>query len=235
MSTLQERIAEIMGTTGLSVGDLAKISDVSSSAVTQWKDGPTNTIKAGPATKLEAATKYSARWIATGEGPKFKAERSNVIALHPEDDLPDDVVQIPEYKVRFSGGDGNVVIDYELSEESQPATYRLSWMQRMHFNPDKLKRFKVKGNSMEPLLFNGDSVLVNEAESDMEQIVDGKVYAIRYGNELRVKRLYRRLDGSLTLHSENPDFKDEDVPPELVEQHITIIGRVRDKSGVGGL
>lgn len=160
---------------------------------------------------------------------------SNVLALDPEDELPEDVVQIPEYKVRFSGGNGNTAIDYELSEESEPATYRRSWMQRLHLNPEKLKRFKVKGDSMESLLYNGDSVLVNLAENDIKQLIDGKIYAIRYGNELRVKRLYRKLDGSLVLRSENLNYKDEDVPPALVQQHITIIGRVRDKSGAGGL
>ena len=62
-----------------------------------------------------------------------------------------------------------------------------------------------------------------------------KVYALRYGNDLRIKRLYRRLDGTLILRSDNPRYKDEEVPPVLAEEHITIIGRVRDKSGAGGL
>lgn len=163
------------------------------------------------------------------------APRPNVIALHPEDEVPDNVVQIPEYRVRFSGGNGSVAVSYELAEEVEPATYRLSWMQRMRLNPEKLKRFKVKGDSMEPLLFSGDSVLVNLAENDIKEVQDGKVYAIRYGNELRVKRLYRRLDGGLTLRSYNPEHKDEDLTPDLVAQHITVIGRVRDKSGAGGL
>lgn len=158
-----------------------------------------------------------------------------VVARHPDDDLGAGEIEIAEYNVKFSGGDGNVVIDYELAEESEPATYRLSWVQRMRLNPEKLKRFKVKGDSMETLLFQGDTVLVNTAENTFDQIIDGKVYAIRYGNELRVKRLFRKLDGTLTLHSDNPAHKEEVVPPALVQQHITIIGRVRDKSGSGGL
>ena len=180
-------------------------------------------------------SKVSHQWLRDGSGNMLPAGNGNVVALHPEDELPDDVVQIPESKVRFSGGNGNTAIEYELAEESESATYRLSWLQRNHLNPEKLKRFKVKGDSMEPLLFHGDSVLVNLAENDIKHLADGKVYAIRYGNELRVKRLYPKLDGSLTLRSDNPSHKDEDVPPTLVQQHITIIGRVRDKSGAGGL
>ena len=233
VGTLQARIAELMEATDWSVGEISRITGVSSSAVSQWKDGPTKTIKIGPATKLAVASGYSAVWIATGEGPKKPT--SNVIALHAEDDLPDDFIQVAEYKVKFSGGNGQTVVSYDLQEESEPATYRLSWMQRMRLSPDKLKRFKVKGDSMEPLLFDGDSVLVNLAENDFSQLSDGKVYAIRYGNELRVKRLFRRLDGGLVLHSDNPAYKDEDLTPALVAEHITIIGRVRDKSGSGGL
>ncbi|MFD2755984.1 LexA family protein [Comamonas terrae] len=69
MSTLQERIAHLMEKTGLKVAEIARITGVSSSAVTQWKDGPTQSLKTAPATKLANATGFSAMWIATGAGP----------------------------------------------------------------------------------------------------------------------------------------------------------------------
>ncbi|MDN5503243.1 MAG: peptidase S24 [Comamonas sp.] len=68
MSTLQERIAHLMEKTGLKVSEIARITGVSSSAVTQWKDGPTQSLKTAPATKLAEATGFSAMWIATGTG-----------------------------------------------------------------------------------------------------------------------------------------------------------------------
>lgn len=68
MTTLQDRIAKVMAETGKTVGELADIAGVSSSAVTQWKDGPTKSLKTAPATKLAAATGFSAMWIATGDG-----------------------------------------------------------------------------------------------------------------------------------------------------------------------
>lgn len=180
--------------------------------------------------------KISHIWLRdeTGEMTEV-ASRPHIIAKHREDPSRDEEIEIAEYNVRFSGGNGSTVIDYDLSEESEPATYRLSWIQRMKLNPEKLKRFKVRGDSMEPLLFPGDTVLVNQAENDIKELLDGKVYAIRYGNDLRVKRLFRKLNGSLILRSENPLYQDEEVTPDLVHQHITIIGRVRDKSGTGGL
>lgn len=101
-------------------------------------------------------------------------------------------------------------------------------------NPARCIRYKVHGDSMYPLLHDGDTVLVHLGETN---IINGKVYAMRYGDELRIKRVYRKLDGGLVLHSDNPEFlpRDEDVPAAVAHEHIAIIGRVREKSGAGGL
>lgn len=71
MNTLQDRIAEVMAVAGLTVGELADIAGVTSSAATQWKDGPTKTLKAAPAAKLAAKTGFRALWLSSGEGPKM--------------------------------------------------------------------------------------------------------------------------------------------------------------------
>lgn len=81
MQTLQDRIAELMRSTGWTVGRIAEISGVSSSAVTQWKDGPTKTLKTAPATRLAAASGFNALWIASGDGPMLSREASEALAL----------------------------------------------------------------------------------------------------------------------------------------------------------
>lgn len=156
---------------------------------------------------------------------------SSVSAHDADDDLPDEFVYVPESKIEFSAGNG-CTVTYELIEDDEPATYRRAWFQKYGINPERVRRFRVSGDSMEPMLFARDTILVNTGETN---VIDGKLYAIRYGDELRVKYLFRRLDGTLTLHSVNPQYKDEEVPPELAQEHITVIGRVRDKSGTGGL
>ena len=176
-------------------------------------------------------------WFDLPPGATTATERhsvgGSVIALHGEDHLPDGYIQIKESQVRFAAGNGHNPTFDELTT-SVPATYRLEWFQRERINPAHCKRFKVDGDSMQRTLFNKDTVLVNLGE---KIIVDGRVYAIRYGEELRIKRLYKRLDGGLILHSDNPDHhpRDEELSPEVVVEHISIIGRVRDKSGAGGL
>lgn len=238
-STLKQRMAELQALKpGISKSDLARAAGVKAPSVSDWFSGKTKEIKSAPALAVAALYGVNVLWLTQGKGPRDAHERADgesILAIHPDDELPPETVSIPEHQIKFSGGNGTSVIDYELSEDAEPATYRLSWLQRNKLSAARLRRFKVSGQSMEPLLFHGDTVLVNLAENSLEHLIDGKVYAIRYGDELRVKRLFRRLDGTLILRSDNEAFKDEEVPPMLVEKHITIIGRVRDKSGSGGL
>lgn len=165
------------------------------------------------------------------EGLLNQGQPVNIVG---EKDHPGDAyIQIRESQVRFAAGNGRTAHFDEL-QDSVPATYRQEWFAKEGINPANARRFKVDGDSMEPFLHHGDTVLVNLAETS---IINGKVYALRYGEELRIKRVYRKLDGGLILHSDNPDYlpRDEEIPPAVVEEHIAIIGRVRDKSGTGGL
>ena len=91
--------------------------------------------------------------------------------------------------------------------------------------------FTVSGDSMEPLLWEGDSITVNTSE---KEVLNGKVYVFTYRGEWRVKRLRKLLDGGLLVISENPSWKDEEIPADQTDQ-VFIIGRVVDRSGNGGL
>ena len=229
MARVYQAAQVLKGVTGQTA--LANLLNTSPQRIKNWEERGVS--KRGML-EIEDAIGCPALWIETGKGNYKPVAASNVIALHPGEPTPDGSLMIKESRVRFSAGNGHRPT-YEIIEESEPATYRVSWFQKRHINPDKVRRFSIVGDSAEPLLYAGDSVLVNLAENDLNKILDGKMYAFRYGDELRIKRLFRRLDGTLTLRSENPAYKDEDVSPELAEEHITLIGRVRDRSGSGGL
>ena len=86
---------------------------------------------------------------------------------------------------------------------------------------------------MEPLLYDGDRILVNTAPQ--ERIKDGSVYAVNYDGELRVKRLQKRLDGTFSLISDNPSYPPEIVPPDILRDgRFFIIGKVIEKSSTAG-
>ena len=142
-----------------------------------------------------------------------------------------DLMHLEESIVRF-GPEPECRVIYEQAKESKSITYRYSWLKERGIKPENARRFKVTEESMEPLLFSDDSVLVNIAETDVQ---NRKVYALRYRDELRFRRVLKKLNGSLLLQSENPRFFDEEINLDEVNRHITIIGRVRGKFGSGGL
>lgn len=209
----------------------------SPSQVSQWVNGHRRLSTSSARTietTLNLGIGYFDLPLSAIEAREQSANKSNILTLHDDDPVFEGFVRIPASRVEFSGGDGRLVEFFEDFED-KPATYRLDWFSNQHLDPRHCKRFKVTHNSMEPLLYSGDSMLVDLTDNDIEHITDGKVYAIRYGNALRVKRLYKQLNGSLILKSENPEYADERIEAADIDEYITIIGRVRDKSGTGGL
>lgn len=89
MNTLSDRMTELMQATGWSIGKIAEVAAVSSSAVSQWVNGQTQSIKLEPAIRIERESGFSALWIANGKGEK----RAN---LPP----PSDEMLEPEYAGR---------------------------------------------------------------------------------------------------------------------------------------
>lgn len=144
-------------------------------------------------------------------------------AMQPNDDY----VEIPEFDIRFSAGHGAML--FEESAATGTASYREDWFIKERLNPQKCVRARVQGTSMQGILWDGDIVLINRDET---AVIDGKIYALRIGEELYIKRLQKIPGGTLKLQSENPDYDDVVVD---VNDEVEIIGRIRDKTGRGGL
>ena len=66
--TLASRIREAMG--DKSPADIARATKKTESAVSQWLDGSTKSLRGETAAMLEVATGYRAAWITTGKGAK---------------------------------------------------------------------------------------------------------------------------------------------------------------------
>lgn len=74
MSTLKDRLLELMTTMGWEYPDLVAASGMSRSVVSQWLGRGSKTIhsigRMEAAERLEAASGFAALWLATGQGPK---------------------------------------------------------------------------------------------------------------------------------------------------------------------
>ena len=141
-----------------------------------------------------------------------------------------DIVAIPEYDVKFSCGNG--VVLFEDREPVRYVYYLRKWFTDNEINPRRTARGRIGGDSMEPLLFEDDSVLINFDET---QVIDGKVYAFRIDDTLHIKRLALLPGVGLQVMSENPKYAPYILEFDKFEDRIHIFGRIRDKSGRGGL
>ncbi len=233
MSTLSERMQLALEEAKLSApykskAGLAKAAEVRPASVTDWFNGRTKNLSYDSAVKAADYLGVSARWLANGEG---EMHSPSVVAFDDGDDIDDDdFVEIPEYEARCAAGD-KCAVYYEELKDSIKARYRRSWFQARQINPDNCRRFKVHGTSMEPFIWDGDTILVDCAP---QQILSGKTYAFMLHGDMRVKMLYPLMKGQLLVKSLNPDVPDETLGDEDLNT-FELIGRVRDRSGDGKL
>lgn len=100
--------------------------------------------------------------------------------------------------------------------------FRKEWMASMGIYASSAVLLDVIGDSMEPLFYEGDTILVDKHD---HEIREGKIYVVTLGDELRVKRIYKGISG-LILRSENQRYPDVQVTGPDLETFI-VHGRVR--------
>lgn len=88
--------------------------------------------------------------------------------------------------------------------------------------PQNLSAVRVIGDSMEGLLSDGDTVLIDHTRNMLE---GAGVYVIRLDNHLYPKRLQRQFDGSVHIISQNKAYNDMVVRKDQLTE-LAIIGRV---------
>lgn len=139
--------------------------------------------------------------------------------------LEDDEIYVPLLReVELSAGSGKFAIE-------ERSTSKLRFFKRdLRANGVQFSNAKcvsVSGNSMFPVLRDGAVVGVNVGKNQLTDVVDGEMYAISHGGQLRVKQVYR-LPTGLRLRSFNRDeHPDEDYTfQQLQTEQISIIGHV---------
>lgn len=208
------RLARAMKAAGVSNTDLADAAGVSLQAVGKWlKTG--NIARA----RLPAVT---ARLGITAD--ELLGTASGVSEPPPGDGLPyGKYVFVPRYRVALQNGDG---AHDRFDEVDDEIAFRREFIRRNGWELDALTVVYARGESMAPRIQPKDVLLVDTRER-ARKIEDGVVYAFRYGDDERVKRLRWRYDGALVVQSDNPDprYREEVVPASDLGQ-IHIIGRV---------
>lgn len=249
MNTLADRIRWAMAQASLSQAELARKVGLKQPSIHGWLSGKAKFLKGENLLAAAAALGVDADWLATGAGsptprslgPQQEAPQKpplapirayDVEAIEDGDPTPDGFEQIEHIDFALSAGSGSVVPHFV--ETKFPLYYRMNWFQQHRAKPQNVKSMSVRGDSMQFTLYDRDRVAVHIAD---KVVTSNSVFALIIDGEACVKRLFRHGNG-LRIVSDNPDkarYPDTIIEAEELADRVSIIGRVIDKSGAGGL
>lgn len=162
--------------------------------------------------KLAITSGYSMTWLATGLGEKLESSQHSELG---------DYALIPRYNVHATGGDGGFIGEEEIVGW---LAFSRAWLQKEGLDARFLKVIDYTGYSMEPTIRHGSILLVDVSRTHPAH---DQIFLLRVDDHLVAKRLQHNfsLGGGLIIHSDNPDYKDQEVPPERVSE-LNIVAAV---------
>lgn len=211
--------------------EIARALNQSQQTVNNWEARGIS--KAG-LLKAQSAIGCSATWLETGQGPmalapRLVAEGSPPLAPAGADhpflvdakrvrigDEPD-TVPIRRVTLKLHAGVTGFETEPDL-EDGGVLHMPRAVVDAYELVPHQLLAIRVRGQSMEPMMFEDDVVVVNTAD---KQPVSREIYAVNFNGEALVKQLVRR-NKEWFLHSVNPDFG----PINVRSGQCSIVGRV---------
>lgn len=131
------------------------------------------------------------------------------------------LVLVPRLDVSASAG-GGALVEYE--EEEDLVAFSDRWLRERHITPSAARMLTAKGDSMEPTIRTGDTLII---DTSIRMAVDSAIYVVVYGGLLLVKRLFMLFDGGVVLSSDNKAVygRDEEIPASEIDQ-LHVAGRV---------
>lgn len=110
------------------------------------------------------------------------------------------ITQIKRVKLKVQAGITGFQVEPEHYDGETQAV-PTKWVLKEGLSKDALVSTTVRGESMEPALYDGDVIVVNTRDT---QMISGAVYVINYEGEAVVKRMLRDA-GQWWLTSDNSD------------------------------
>lgn len=207
----RQRLLELSEAKGASLAALSELLGRNASYLQQF-------IRKGSPRKLdEQDRQVLARFFGVPESELGGSqEKSSSQLIRPRGDW----VEVPRLSLEASAGPG------ALAHAERPFdSFRFStrWLREQGLQPDMLSSISVAGDSMEPLLRDGDEILVDRTHRPLRE----GVHVLRLGEITLVKRVQLGQPGQVTLISENRQYPPMDVALEDVD----VIGRVVWKGG----
>lgn len=229
---LSERLRLAMDAASMSQAELARQVGVKPPSINGWLNGKAKFLRGENLLAAARALQVSQEWLATGKGsmrPAADADASlrhaNIDHASAAIDLRDNADYPAVRRVRFklSAGASGFAVEYLDDVEDAPIVFRRQWFEHNGYRPEQLFATKIANGSMEPGLYDGDTVVVNTAQTTAR---DGIVFAVNYEGELVVKRLVRDA-GQWWLSSDNPDQRR--YPRKVCDENVFLVGEIVHK------
>lgn len=128
-----------------------------------------------------------------------------------------DTVPIPRVKLRLRAGVANFETEPDMDGDGHEHIPR-SVLATLRLDPKSLLAMRVRGPSMEPMMFEDDVVIIDKSDT---KPVSKEIYALNFDGEPLIKQLVYR-GKQWYLHSLNPDF----TPVNVRSGQCSIVGRV---------
>lgn len=213
LSGPRARLLELAQARGVSLAALSELLGRNPSYLQQF-------IRKGSPRKLEEQDRATlARFLGVGEEELREAKDYSYVKPPRRRD-GGEWVEVPRLDLGAAAGAGRVP-----GGEAAFDTFRFSrrWLEEQGLARAELSAIRVEGDSMEPLLNDGDEILVDCAPHAFR---DG-IHVVRLGDTLMVKRVASAGPGRIALLSQNLAYP----PVEVAAEEVAIIGRVVWKGG----
>ena len=202
---------------------LARAVGVSPSAFRKWLKGEAEPSRERLVALADAAGVPIA-WLAKGEGtpPRFAPREAG---RGQDRTTPGRLVDLEQFlllpKRLEAAAAGSEPPPPQPTAEY--IAFRHDWIRAaFRILPHELAMEVAVGKSMQPTIRDGDLLLVDTTDRAASGF---GVYVLEVAGERLVKRLQRKVDGSVVLISDNPSYQADLVSSELAAG-LTVIGRV---------
>jgi len=210
--------------------ELARAAGVSDTAAGNWLKGD-HGIDAPRARALAAHLSVDPLWLETGEGPMTPQLQVVAAPDSPFVELPgqvadarpvragenSDTVAVPRVKLRLRAGVANYDTEPDMDGDGHELVPR-ELLATLGVKAANLLAVRVRGTSMEPMLFEDDVVIIDKSDT---KPISREVYAVNFDGDACVKQLLFK-GGQWYLHSLNSDHK----PVNVKSGQCSIVGRV---------
>lgn len=203
------RCAEIAG----SGDELARITAIPRRTLEYYLTGQSEP-KVSRCVEIAKAVGVDVGWLVSGEGEERPVGAAAAGVIDDEQ-----YALIPLYDARCSAGHGSWNEGCAVLTHLAFTRYSL---RKKGLEAARLSAIRVDGDSMEGLLSDGDTVMIDHGRNALE---GEAVYVIRLDDHLYAKRLQRQFDGSVEIISQNKEYRPMVVPKDRLGE-LEIIGRV---------